>query len=377
MKKLIISIMMLASIITVAACSSSPADVFAANDDVFVFQAISASEILAVDQSTQSVALGLDYVLLEETESDEEEPIVAEEIDVLDKYLSMMDLYLGDNNGLTVSVETSDDLDYAYKVTFTSITLSGVDVTYILYYNEVLYEETDNTIDETTNPVTTEPVTTEPETTEETTTETNPLSYKDKEEDRLREKSFEFADAEDDNVVYVLSGKLIVGENEYLLEGKKVVDDNKEILILRSWIDHNNFVKVRYQSEEGHMKFFYEIVQDGTIINKSKIMIMNEDGRLMAKLDFVEGEAKGRYEFRTFTEENVTYIKIKYNTVNSEGVTERGLIHITATFDELTGETTYEYTVRPENNNKEFKYNHHHEGHRGNEFRPETPGMRG
>ncbi|PKL00765.1 MAG: hypothetical protein CVV56_04670 [Tenericutes bacterium HGW-Tenericutes-1] len=369
MKKLIISLMMLASVITIAACSSSPAEVFAATDDVFAFQAISATEILAVDQANQEIALDLSYTLLEDTETTEDEPIVADEIDVLDKYLSMMDLYLGDNNGLNVSVETSDDLDYAYKVTFTSKTLSGVDATYILYYNEVLYEESDET---------TEPVTTEPETTEDTTTETNPLSYQDQEKDRLREKSFEFNDVEDDDVVYVLSGKLIIGENEYFLEGKKVVDEDSEILILRSWVDHDNFVKVRYQSEDGKMKFFYEIVEEGIIINKSKIMILNEDGRLMAKLDFVEGEAKGRYEFRTITEENVTYIKIKYNTVDLEGNEERGLIHITATYDELTNETTYEYTVRPENNqNKEFKYNHRHEDHRGDSNRPENPGMRG
>ncbi len=369
MKKLIISLMMLASVITIAACSSSPAEVFAASDDVFAFQAISATEILAVDQANQEIALDLSYTLLEETDTTEDEPIVADEIDILDKYLSMMDLYLGDNNGLNVSVETSDDLDYAYKVIFTSKTLSGVDATYILYYNEVLYEESDETSD---------PVTTEPETTEDTTTETNPLSFKEQEKDRLREKSFEFNDDEDDDVVYVLSGKLIINENEYFLEVKKVVDEDSEILILRSWIDHDNFVKVRYQSEDGKMKFFYEIVEEGIIINKSKIMILNEDGRLMAKLDFVEGDAKGRYEFRTITEDNVTYIKIKYNTVDLEGNEERGLIHITATFDELTNETTYEYTVRPENNqNKEFKYNHRHEDHRGDSYRPENPGMRG
>jgi hypothetical protein len=364
MKKLLVSLMILAGVITFAACNATDSEVFAASDDVFAFQAISATELLAGINPVDTVAMDLSYSLLEEDLPAEDDPIVADEIDILDKYLSMMDLYLGDNNGLTVTAEVSDNPDYAQKVTFTSTTMSGILVTYVLYYNEVLFEETPAVEeDETTT-------TTAPE-----TDTTEPLSFKENEQDRLREKNFEFEDENDDSILYVLSGLLIIGENEYLLEGKKILNGEEEILIMRSWIDHDNYVKVRYQSEENQMKFFYEIVTDGIIVNKSKVRVLTENGKIMTKLEFVEGDAKGRYDFMTETVENVTYIKVKYNTVNAEGVKESGLIHIIATYDELTGETTYEYNVRPDKMNKEFKYNYRHENRDGNFNGQNNPGM--
>jgi len=375
MKKLMIGIMMLASVLTFAACNASASEVFASNDDVMAFQAISAVELLSEqNQPVTAVAKDLSAVLLEETT---DEPIVADEIDVLDKYLTMMEVYLGNSDGLEVTASVSDNPDYTNMVTFTAQTLSGIEATYILYFNEVLFEETPIVDDETT---TTTTVTTEAETTteEETTTETDtttPLGYKDQEQDRMQDKEFHFDDEGDENILYALSGMLVIGENNYLLEGKKIVEDDEEILIMRAWIDHENFVKVRYQNEENQKKFFFEIVEDGVIINKSKIRVQTEDGRVMTKLEFVEGAARGKYEFRTETIENITYIKIKYDVENVDGTEERGLIHIVATYDEVTGETTYEYQVRPDQADHNYEYNYEHKEHRDADRGNQNPGM--
>ncbi len=377
MKKFVIGLMMLASIITFAACNASVSDVFASNDDVLAFQAISAVELLAEqNQPVTSVTKDLSAVLLEETT---DEPIVADEIDVLDKYLTMMEVYLGNNGGLEVTTDVSDNPDYTNMVTFTAQTLSGIEATYVLYFNEVLFEETPIVEDDETT--TTTAVTTEEETTtteQVTTTDTDtttPLGYKDQEQDRMQDKEFHFDDEGDENIVYALSGMLVIGDNNYLLEGKKIVEDDEEILIMRAWIDHENFVKVRYQSEDNQKKFFFEIVEEGVIINKSKIRVQNEDGRVMTKLEFVEGEARGKYEFRTEVIENVTYIKIKYDVENTDGTEERGLIHIIATYDELTGETTYEYQVRPERADHDYEYNYEHQEHRGEDRGNHNTGM--
>ncbi len=351
MKKFLVSILLVSGLLIFAACNTSSSDVFEATDDIFAFQAITAVELLA-DQPISTVQQ-ISYLPLSD-DSQNDEPIVSDEITVLNKYLSMMDLYLGDNNGLNVTPESSDNPEYTYKITFTSTTLSGIQVVYTLYYNEVLFEESDQNIDE-----------------DDQTTE--PLAFNEA-EDRLRDKSFEFED--EGNVLYVLSGLLIIGDSEYTLEGKRIIDENeKEILIMRSWVDHDNYVAVRYQNEDSQKKFFYEIVENGIVLNRSKIRILEENNKLLVKLEFVEGDAKGKYDFMSETIENITYIKVRYTLMNDEGLEERGMIHIIATYDDSTGETTYEYRVRPENKNKDYHFNFRHEDHRGEIQAPKNPGM--
>jgi hypothetical protein len=372
MKKMMFGFMLLLTVIGITACSSTPESIITETDDIMAFQAVSAAELLTA-QTASPLALPLDVTLLEETTEDStEEPIVADEIDELDYYLSMMDLYLGENNGLSVSVEVSDDVNYANKITFISKTLSGIDATYVLYFNEVEYVDDEEDITEVT--------TTLPEESEESsteTTETTPLGFKDQEKDRLREKAFTFADEEDERVVYALTGVLIINDISYSIEGKKAVTDTGEIMIMRSWIDHDNYVKVRYLTEDNMTQFFYDIVSEGVVLNRSKVRIVEEDNRLMVHLSFVEGDAKGRYEFRTMTEENVTYINVKYATENADGVKESGHIHIVATYDELTQETTYDYTVLPDRVQGQYQYKHEQHEHRGNQSNTKNPSMRG
>ncbi|MFA5697376.1 MAG: hypothetical protein WC088_02375 [Candidatus Izemoplasmatales bacterium] len=350
MKKLLLGLFVLTLGITLTACNSASADVFTDADDVYAFQAVSATELLAgAQESIVLTAMPLsmndftspEMTLLEETTTlENEEPIGTEEVDVLDQYLSMMERFLGDDNGLAVTAVESDLPEYAIKIVYTSRNLLGENVVYTLYYNEVLYEEIEEPVDETEN--------------EEETTTTEPLGYGD------QTRECEFEDNADGDIVYLLYGILIVGDTTYNLEGKKVIEGTEEIMLLRSYIDHDNYVKVSYKidSEDSEQKFFYEVVTDGIIISRSKVKVETEDNEIKTRLEFIDGDVSGKYVFTQEVEGNITYIKIKYEIENGD-VTESGMIHITATYDELTEVTTYDYNVKPDGH---AEY-HHQKGH--------------
>ncbi|MFH0993387.1 MAG: hypothetical protein V1761_03450 [bacterium] len=392
MKKILTSLLALFTLISVVACTglattttASPvADAFATAEDVVGFEAISATELLAqIVNPVTDIAMPLSYSLLDEPTTtepiDEEEPIVSDELDVLDDYLAMIEQFLGNTNGLSVTVATSDNLDYEYMMTYVTKNLLGEDVTYTLYYTAVLYEApVDEEDDLTTTTTDTEAVTTTDTETTETTTETEttttePLSLKDQDQDRLRDRDFEFDDENDDSVQYALSGMLVIGDQIFYLEGKKIVDNDEEIMMLRSYIDHDNFVKVRYQTEEGQKKFFYEVKVDGQIVSKTKVLVQTEENVVKVNLTFVEGEANGRYQFTLETEETVTYIKVRYAVEDADGVEESGSIHIVATYDEITGLTTYTYTIMPEMRGnhsiagEQHEYHTEHSHHNGSD----------
>ncbi|MDD3865403.1 MAG: hypothetical protein PHC32_03615 [Candidatus Izemoplasmatales bacterium] len=340
MKKLVLGLFVLTLGIALTACNPQSVSTFTDADDVYAFQAVSATELLAGAQESISLtALPLSVsafsnpqlsLLDEPTTTEGEEPIGTEEINVLDQYLTMMEQFLGNDNGLAVTVVESDLVDYAVKIIYTTRNLLGEDIVYTLYYNEVLFEDLTAVDDDVI-------------TTDEETTTTEPLAYGDQNHDCV------FDDEGDNEINYLLSGILIVGETTYNLEGKKITDGTEEIMILRSYIDHDNYVKVIYQidSEDNDQKFFYEVVTDGVIINRSKVKVETEDNKIKTRLEFIEGTASGKYVFTQETEDNVTYIKIKYEIENND-IVETGMIHITATYDEVTGITTYDYNVKPD-----------------------------
>ena len=348
--------------------SSTSTEALADPLDVLAYQAVSATELLiGVQTPTALTAQPLGFHLMDSTTGDE--PAVSEDIDILDRYLSMMEQFLGADNGLGVTLTESDLPEYEVKVVFTTRTLSGADVTYILYYNEtVLASAVPDGEDET---ITTPPVEGETETTEEETGDTStadPLRYGNRQPEGTprEEPYFNSFDEDDENVVSLLEGILIVGDLTYQLEGRTIEDDEERIMILRSFIDSDNGVCVRYQidAEDGDRKFFYEAKVDGVILSRSKVKVQVEDGERKVRLEFLDASGKGRYDFKEVTEDNITYIKIRYSLQTADGE-EQGMIHIQATYDEVTGLTTYEYVLRPENGCAERRIEKEHEEHRG------------
>lgn len=343
MKKLALTLLVIVFAVVFVGCgTSSPAVIeFESDADLYSFQAVTASTLLS-----ESFASALALPLADETE---DEPVVEEEIDVLDKYLAMMETYLGETGALSVEPLVSDRPEFQVMIVFTTKTLAGESIVYTLYWNET--------------PVVAE----DPETEEDQpTTETQSQAFGG------RPEGFRFQDPEDENVTALLEGLLVIGETEIALEGKTIVNGGVTVTLLRAYIDEANHVAVRYMTaEDGDKQFFYTVVENGRLVNRTAVKVMNQNGKVFTQLMFLEGEARGRYNFSIETVDNVTKIHINYMLSEGTGRPEQGNILITATYDEATGLTSYEYVVRPDRMGPrgpqgmmpggEFTYHHEHE----------------
>lgn len=318
MKKIVLFFLTISIALGLVACQTTTQAVeFESDTELAAFQAISASTLLSANlDSLSNVALPLSNVEEEETE----DPIVNDEVDQIDQYLWMMETYLGDEGALAVTAQASDREGYTSMILFTTKTLAGEEITYTLYFNEIeIVEE------------------------EEETTEETPLAQGMQPQDKFR-----FQDPEDANIVSGLEGLLVIGEAEFNLEGKKVVAENREIMILRAYTDEDNHVAVRYMSgEDGDKAFFYTIVVNGELVSRTAVKVFVNGDRIRTSLQFVEGNARGFYQFAIETVDNVSRIHIVYNVTDGE-VQEKGNIWIVATFDPETELTTYEYRVLPD-----------------------------
>jgi len=388
MKKLLIGLFIFGIGVAFTACNEEATIVettlgeeveFVSNDQVFTLEALSAASLLDV-----SSVSAINYVPLSEVttqEADDEEIIITEEIDQVDKYLELMETFLGDNDGLSVTVLESDRVEFTHKISFTTVDVLGNTIEYIMYYNETLFvsevveddstttTETPTTEVPTTEVPTTEVPTTEVPTTEVPTTEVPTTEVPTTEEPTTelglssgnpdQERNFYFEDDDDNEVVYSLTGIILANGLEYNVEGKKIVEDNgDEVLRLRSFVDRDNYVKVSYKldAEDSRQKFFFEVVTDGIVVSKSRVNIFEDEGKTRVMLYLESNGDKGRYNFGIIEEEDVTYIHVRYDIELADGTKESGGIHIIATIDPVTGELIYTYKIiGPEENQKNYK----------------------
>ena len=353
MKKLLIGLFIFGIGVAFTACNEEATIVettlgeeveFVSNDQVFTLEALSAASLLDV-----SSVSAINYVPLSEVttqEADDEEIIITEEIDQVDKYLELMETFLGDNDGLSVTVLESDRVEFTHKISFTTVDVLGNTIEYIMYYNETLFvsEVVEDDSTTTTETPTTEVPTTEVPTTEVPTTEVPTTEVPTTEEPTTelglssgnpdQERNFYFEDDDDNEVVYSLTGIILANGLEYNVEGKKIVEDNgDEVLRLRSFVDRDNYVKVSYKldAEDSRQKFFFEVVTDGIVVSKSRVNIFEDEGKTRVMLYLESNGDKGRYNFGIIEEEDVTYIHVRYDIELADGTKESGGIHIIAT----------------------------------------------
>lgn len=386
MKKFLIGLFMFGAAFAFAACSSTPTDqnvTFESNDQVFAIEALSAASLLDYSniQMTNFVPLAETTTVPATTDTTTAtDTINDEDIATVDQYLEMMNNFLGDNNALSVQTLTSDRAEWDNLMTFTTVNIAGEDVVFYLYYNETLFNSETVT---TTEPVTTEPATTDSPTTEAPTTEVPTTTAADTTAAPLantqgdKERNFYFEDADDNDVVYLLSGLVISDGIEYNVEGKRVIEDNgDEVLRLRAFVDPDNFVKVAYKldAEDSAKKFFFENVQNGELVSSSKVKVLEEDGSLKVFLDLASNGDEARYMFKVFEEDGTTLYLIKYDITYADGTTDSGNIHIVATVDPVTGEVVYTYKVLDPQSPEKGPHNYRFEvekRHQGREHRDE------
>lgn len=283
--------------------------VFASDHDIYAFQAISSTDLLIQVLSTPSetTPVAFSSFLLSTHE-------VEGELSTLNDYLNMMEQFLGNQNQISAEIQPSDNPEYQHKLVYTSINLLNQTVVYTLYYNE--YEN----IDFGNMP------------------------------------EFQFSDPSDSQLTYAFFGIMISGNTTYQLEGKKYSSDAIESTIVRSFTDIENYVSVEYTSDEDQqMLFYYHLVKNGVTLNRSKISIDSEDNQIHAKIDFIEGSAKGKYELSEVSQETNRYIYVKYEIENGSSDSESGSIKVIVSTS-LQGILQYEYIVTPDGEDGVYEY---------------------
>lgn len=269
-----------------------------------------------------------------------EDPLVSEDVNELDMYLELMAQFLDNDNGLSVLTEDSDRDEYAFKVTYTISTLYDGLKTYVLYYNQTL------------------PVVEDDATDDETTTDDGTLittSFGQGHEPFC----VPFTENDSEDVTAYLDGILVDGDVETLLEGVLIQTETEEILRLYAYLDEANFVRVSVQNDalDQTRKFFYQVMEDGIKVSESKINSFVEDGEIHIRLQMTSGASFTEFNATQETVENITTIHIRYIVRQDNELVESGHVQIVGTYDELTGETTFEYTVLPDG----FAYSHKYE----------------
>ncbi len=305
----------------------------------FALQATSVNALLLSNLGSADL---LSYTLLEGETT--EEPVLGDEVSELDMYLELMAQFLDNDNGLTVTLEDSDRAEYAFKVTYTISTLYDGLKTYILYYNQ-------------TTPVIEEPAA-DDSATEEPTTEEDPLittSFGGNHDPFC----IPFTESNSEDVTAYIDGVLVDGDVETLLEGALIQTDTEEILRLYAYVDEGNFVRVSVQNdtEDQTRKFFYQVMEEGILVSESKIASFVEDGEIHIRLQMISGTTYTEFTATQETVDYITTIHVRYVVKLDGEVIESGNVHIVGTYDELTGETTFEYTVLPDG----FAYSHKYE----------------
>lgn len=334
MKKITLVFLGLGLFLGLLGCNLDNEKEFVDDEQLFTLQALSATTLMNYSQETFDE---VSYLPLSEV-TEEEEPIIDEKIENIDRYVELIEAFLGNDN-LTVVESESDREEFSTKLTYEVDSLDGTNESYVFYYSEYVLEEAEA-----------------------------PLN-----EDASGEShSFHFNDEDDELAVKGLSGVLIYNEIEYSIEGKKITNNKQEIYRLRSFIDEDNFVMVNYQSDiedNSREKFFFKMVEDGVTVNQSKVMILEKNRMTHVKLEFTNENESSNFIFNIRTEDDVKYIMLNYEIKIDGEVIESGNARIKAEIDGDTGDVIYNYQLLPNNSgkNSEHNYRHGHGNGRGNQ----------
>ena len=322
MKKILFGISVLLLTVTLAACTGSQlaaAFDFQTDQEVFGFAAITTSSILE-NSSVQPLSQSNGVTQLDTKMNS----MTLEEIQ---PYLEMFEELLTQNQGLTVVETVSEDPLYTTKVEFTVSNLLGEPVIYTMFYNQTLKND-EAIIDESEDDVSDDVET-------------------------------------EDEIEYIIEGVLFIDGIEYQVYGKKEMEDGEEKLSFKSMIDENNYVESKYKMEDGETKFYITVVQNGILVSESKIKIELEDNETKIVLEYNAGLNESKYSFKLENENGTNLLMIKYEVL-SDGTLETGKIKVEVVVDELTGVTSYQLYVEPDNDDA-FEHEEERNNHSEND----------
>ena len=324
MKKILVLVVGLLSVITLTACDESLDNIIDEASTLSSEEGIATLSYLSTGfldfSTTEPVASNVLFL------SDEETTVIEEELDEVNVYIDRLKGFI--DNGVetfgNVTEDVSDNELYDYKITFTVN-----EEVYVIYYN----------IDPETLEVSGIIVLGDIEYEFEVVDHINNYEmHQEKHEEKEENKGDDTANQ---------NGKSTESSNEEDPEdtntdGEESNTEEKMTLIARSGDDVITIIyKTEIEEDESTTKFFMEQTLNG-VTKQIELKISVEEDEY--KVDVVDGE--NEFTFKREVEEEGTVYKLKYKVDGIEGT-----VKIIETTDDL-GENIYEYVISESGKNK-------------------------
>jgi len=269
---------------------------FETEDQIIAFQAISAASLL---DNIDTTPLSFDVIPF----SLDTTTILQNEIDVVNQYLNMMEIVLGDTSTMTTSSVDSDDSNYEYEIIYRNVDLVGDLIEFKLYYNIV---ET------------------------ETNTTLSGILYHD-------------------TVSYIIEG--IVNE----------AGDGFSSFIAS--IDSENYVNVENISTESSQQFQYQIYKNNAIQNEGEVSLALEKEILSASIDTTGQSCAFSLNVSRVKDSTMSKFQVKYS-IKSGTILGDGEFEVGVEYNQSMGKYLYKYTMSSNGTESEFSCGRGYKGSR-------------
>ncbi|MBU1093561.1 MAG: hypothetical protein KKH01_03770 [Firmicutes bacterium] len=221
-------------------------------------------------------------------------------VTTIEPYLGMIETITGQNLGITTTNLESDNPLYESKVILSTIDLLGSQITYTLYFNTVTYTEDEG------------------------------------------ETQFE------------IDGIFLYKNFQFDFIGKKEIEGDQEVITFKTTNGGSNYVESIYKTEDNESKYSIKIVENNIVVSESKIKVDEEDGNRVIDFEYINGSDSGSYQFNYEQEDGINLLKIEYHTIIN-GIEESGQMKVEIKTDLLTGLTSYQIFVLPDDGD-EYEY---------------------
>lgn len=222
----------------------------------------------------------------------------AQTVELIKPYLEMVEVLAGQDQGIIIVNEVSDNELFEFKVKLTTFDMTGREITHILYFNEVYYDKKD-------------------------------------EEEEFR-----------------IEGLFIIDNVEFEFIGKKQIEDNERTIEFKTMVDEKNYVESIYSLEENESYYLIRTVKEDIVVSKIEVEIENENNEKEIELRFIDGNDRGVFQFEYEVIDGINTLSIEFETFINN-IHRRGEMVVEVIVDQVTGNTTYHIIVRAEDEDEE------------------------
>ncbi len=341
-KTLVLFTLVIVGLVIFGCSAEGTSSTFETKEDIIGFSAVSSiialddadtatlsyeesGSVMVLSEATTDTTTEQDTTTESDTTTGTSTSDLLAEIEELKEYLPIINSFLGDSSGYSVSVETSEMAEYEHKMLISVTDIDGEMKTYEFHYNETFEDEEADDEEE-----------------DQDTEDTEATEEDDSDDD-------------DDERNSTLSGIMVVGEQTYSLTGEREVETGEESLEMTASIDDNNYVIIEYESEsedsEVETEFLSETYKNGDMVKMTEIEFEREDDETELNLHFIEGDNESIFEFEHETDDENTF-EISFEIIKDGNVVDEGEIEAEVITSD-TGQTQLRYTVEREGQENE------------------------